>query len=138
MTNIEERITIAASPERTWGILADPVAAASYVPGIKAARMEGNTRICTMADGAEIRERIFDIAPAARSYRYEHTSTPMPVRLSRGRFHVASDGNGGSIVSIDAELEASDPAMETGLVNMMRGGLQATLANIKRLAEGER
>ena len=92
MTNIEERIAIAASPERMWGILADPAAAASYVPGIKAARMEGNTRICTMADGAEIRERIFDIAPAERSYRYEHTGTPMPVRLSRGRFHVASDG----------------------------------------------
>ena len=134
MRSIREAIAVEAPPERVWAVLGDPAAASRYVPGIARSRMEGAVRVCEMADGQEIREVISDLVPERRSYRYQHVKTPMPVRLSRGRFWVEAAGPR-SRVQVEAEVEALDPGVEPGLAEMMTAGLRQTLQNLKALLE---
>jgi uncharacterized protein YndB with AHSA1/START domain len=134
MKNFDETIEIGAPAEDVWRILGDPAAAHRYVPGIVSSSMDGSTRICVTADGHEIRETISELSPERRSYRYEHTATPMPIRLSRGRFSVTASGRR-SRVRVEAELDALSPDLEPQLAAMMQGGLRATLANLRDLVE---
>ncbi len=134
MRNIDEKIEIAAPADEVWSILGDPATAHRYVPGIASSSMEGSTRICITADGHEIRETISDLSAEERSYRYEHVVTPLPVKLSRGRFTVTGSGTR-STVRVEAELDAAAAEMEPQLAEMMQAGLRATLANLRALVE---
>ena len=134
MKHLSETISVEAPAERVWAVLGDPAAASRYVPGVMRSRMEGAVRVCETADGREIRETIRDVDGRGRSYRYEHVRTPMPVRLSRGRFWVEEEGPG-SRVGVEAEIEALEPGAEGGLAEMMAAGLRQTLRNLKDLVE---
>ena len=135
MKNLREEVEINAAPEKVWSLLGDPTTAARYVPGIASARMKDNTRICVTADGHEIHEAITDRSEETRSYRYEHVKTPMPIKLSRGRFSVVTSGAGRSRVTVEAELEALAPEMEPQLAEMMTAGLRQSLANLRVISE---
>jgi uncharacterized protein YndB with AHSA1/START domain len=91
MVELRNTIAIDASPEAVWEVLGDLGATNEWLPGIVAARMEGTTRICTTADGFDIREEISDYEPkperAARSSCSSPPSTPptAPRRHSSAR-----------------------------------------------------
>jgi len=127
-------VEVSAAPERVWGVLGAFADTARWVPGVTAARMDGPTRICTLADGSVIHEEISEISPATRSFSYRHVKTPMPVRESSGRFWVVDNG-ANSTVHVEARLEALDPTMQAPLEQMMVGGLRQSLDNLKALVE---
>ncbi len=135
MHEIEEEVVIDATPDAVWAVVGDLTAVTDYVPGIVQARMDGSTRVCVMADGQEIHEAISDLSAATRSYRYDHVKTPMPVDQSSGSFSVLAR-NGQTVARIEASLRAADPAMQTQLVDMMRGGVRQTLANLQTRVQG--
>ncbi len=134
MTTIEEEIEIGADPAEVWRVLGDPGTAYRYVPGITSCRMAGATRISVTAGGDEIHETISDVSAEEQSFRYQHVETPLPIRLSRGRFRVEAAA-AGSTVRVQAELEALSPETEPELVAAMQGGLRTTLANLRALFE---
>lgn len=86
-----------------WQVVGDIADAASWVPGVVAARFDGQTRVCTTADGGEIRERISDRSDRDMSYRYEHLATPAPIRDGHGTLGVRPNG-AGCRVDWDAEF----------------------------------
>jgi len=136
MRTFREEVEINAAPGRVWALLGDPATAHRYVPGMASSRLQGDTRICVTGDGQEIHEVISERSDETRSYRYEHVKTPMPVKLSRGRFSVlAIAGGSRSKVTVEAELEALAPEMEGGLAEMMGMGLKQTLGNLRTLIE---
>ena len=87
VTNI---VDIAAEPDVVWAVLADLPATPWWLPGVVAARVDGDVRVCSMADGQEIHERIGDVSPERRSYRFEHLRVPLPVQQSHGTFTVSA------------------------------------------------
>lgn len=135
MGNLKVDVEVRAAPDRVWAVLGDLTATARWIPGVAAARMEGSTRICTLADGNVIHEEIADLSSATRSYRYRHVKTPMPVRESAGRFWVTGE-EARSTVHVEASLAALDPSMQGALEQMMAGGLRQSLENLKALVEG--
>ena len=107
-SKIQNRIKIAASPDRVWAVLGDLAAAHTWIPGITTAKVEGMKRVCTTADGREIREEISDYSAEKRTYRYKHLQQPLPVKNSHGIFTLQAEG-AGSVVVWEAEFEVPDP-----------------------------
>lgn len=134
MREVNEEIEVAATVDQAWKLLSDYKSAHLYVPGLATSKMDGMTRVCVTVDGHEIHELISDESPETHSFRYEHVKTPMPVRLSRGRFSVSATSTGCRI-RIQADLVAASTEMQARLIEMMRNGLRATLENLRRLLE---
>jgi uncharacterized protein YndB with AHSA1/START domain len=134
MIRLRKNVTIEASPEAVWEVLGDLAATTEWLPATVAARMEGSTRICTTADGFDIREEISDYAPEKHSYRYRHLDIPMPVKNSSGSFAVEPQ-NGGARVILECEFEALDSEEEAQLGEMFEGALDHSLQSLKRRVE---
>ena len=54
-TTVTNTVDIKADPDDVWAVLADLPATRWWLPGVVAARVDGDVRVCTMADGQEIR-----------------------------------------------------------------------------------
>jgi hypothetical protein len=97
--------------------------------------MDGEIRICTTADGFDIREEITDYSPERRSYSFKHLDVPVPVQDSIGSFAIEPDGLGGSQVVLETSFEALAAGQEEQVVAMMDGALQLALESLKRRVE---
>lgn len=137
MVRLRKTIEIDASPDATWAVLGDLAATTEWLPGTVAARMKGSTRICTTADGFDIREEITDYAPDQHSYRFRHLQLPLPVMNSTGSFRVEAR-DGGSLVVLENQFESLDSAQETEIAAMFGGALDQSLQALKRRVEEER
>src|SRR5258708_3575898 len=111
MPTIRNTVTINATPDEVWAVLADLPATRMWLPGVVAARMDGDLRVCATADGQEIHERISDLSPESRSYRIHHVRVPLPVRHSGGMFTVAARTDPGTaVVTLQPSFEPLDSA----------------------------
>lgn len=136
MPTITNTIEIKARADEVWAVLADLPATRSWLPGVVAARMEGDLRVCTMADGQEIHERISDVAPENRSLRFEHVQVPLPVRHSAGRFTVTTEPDPDvATVTLETTFEPLDPAGADQLTTMIHGAFQQSLESLRRFVE---
>lgn len=91
----------------------------------------GAIRKATGRDGSEQVERLQEIHPAQRYYRYEMVSTPMPVSGYVGELRVRDNGDRTSTVSWTGEFVAT--ADDDGVtIAAIRGFLKAGLENLKR------
>jgi len=90
MATIRNTVTITATPDDVWAVLSDMPATRQWLPGVVAARMEGDVRVCTMADGQEVHERISNVSDDERRFRFDHVLVPLPVHESGGTFTVTS------------------------------------------------
>ena len=88
MPRVINQFDLDMAPEQTWRIVGDLADAASWVPGVVAARVVGDLRVCTTVDGHEIRERLTAVEGEPMSYRYVHLVTPAPIHNSRGILRV--------------------------------------------------
>lgn len=142
MPTITNTIDINAGTEDVWAVLADLTATRSWLPGVVAARMDGDLRVCTMADGQEVHERIIDLTPEDRSLRFEHVRVPLPVRHSAGTFTVTpgpstNTGTDTATVTLRTTFEPLDPAGADELTTMMHGAFQQSLESLRRFLEGK-
>lgn len=134
MTRLHKTVSIAASPDDVWAVLGDLTATPEWLPGTATARMDGSIRVCTTHDGNDIREEIGDYSAERRTYAYRHLEVPLPVRDSTGIFRIKAAGTG-AVVTLDAEFEALDPAMEAELERMFGGALEQALESLRRRVE---
>ncbi len=134
MVQLRKTVAIDASPDEVWEVVGDLVATTEWLPGTVAARMEGSTRICTTAEGSEIREEISDYAPETRGYRYRHLEIPVPVDSSSGSFRV-DPRNGGAEVVLECRFAARDGADEDEVGRMFGHALEQSLESLKQRVE---
>jgi uncharacterized protein YndB with AHSA1/START domain len=134
MVELRKTVEINAGVDAVWDVLGDLAATTEWLPGTVAARMEGSTRICTTADGFEIREEISGLAPNRHSYRFSHLEMPLPVKSSTGSFRV-EPLDGGSLVVVEDRFEAVEAAREAELAAMFGGALEQSLQALKRRVE---
>lgn len=136
MPIIRNTVTISASPDDVWTVLADMPATRQWLPGVVAARMDDALRVCTMADGHEVHERITDVSDEARSYRFDHIRVPLPVRQSGGTFTVtAGDPVGTATVVLETTFEPLDPTSADQLSAGLRDAFQQSLDSLRIYVE---
>jgi uncharacterized protein YndB with AHSA1/START domain len=125
-----------APDDEVWAVLADLPATRRWLPGVVSARMDGDLRVCATADGQEIHERISDLSPEDRSYRFHHVRVPLPVRHSGGMFTVtAGPGPGTAVVTLQTTFEPLDPAGVDEVTSMIRGAFGQSLDSLRRYVE---
>jgi uncharacterized protein YndB with AHSA1/START domain len=128
-------IEINASPEAVWAVLGDLAATPNWLPGTVSARVDGQTRICVMADGSEVHERISGYSADDRTYRWQHLSVPLPVQDSHGTFTVTASDAGSSTVTLDTQFVPLDPASVAELTEAIDGAFRQSLEALRRYVE---
>lgn len=136
MARIDNEITINCRAEEVWAVLGDLGAITRWVPGVSSARMEGMRRICEMEDGSEIHEEIADFSDEQRRYAYTQSVHPLGFKRSAGTLAVKANGDGGSRVFWNAEVDFADGIQEANVLPMLRQGYAAALQRLKQVAEG--
>jgi uncharacterized protein YndB with AHSA1/START domain len=136
MPTIRNTVTINATPEEVWAVLSDMPATRQWLPGVVAARMDGDLRVCTMADGQEVHERISAVSDDARSFRFDHVRVPLPVRESGGTFTVIGGAAAGTtMVVLETTFEPLDPGGADELAAGVRGAFQQSLDSLRTFVE---
>jgi hypothetical protein len=133
MPSITNTIDVKASPDDAWAVLADLPATRHWLPGVTAVHVDGDVRICRMADGQEVHERISDISARRRTYRFEHLRVPLPVQRSGGIFTVTAgpDPNTATVI-LTTTFEPLDPTGADELTDMIHGAFQQSLESLRR------
>ncbi|HET9144190.1 SRPBCC family protein [Actinophytocola sp.] len=136
MPTITNTIEIKADAQDVWAVLADLPATRRWLPGVVTARVDGDLRVCTMADGQEIHERITALSPHDRTLRFEHVRVSLPVQHSAGSFTVAAaPAAGTATVRLETTFEPLDPAGLDELITMIHGAFQQSLESLRRFVE---
>jgi hypothetical protein len=133
MPTISTSVMIDAAPDDVRTVLSDLTATRYWLPGVVEARMDGEVRICRMADGQEVRERILEV-PGYR-LRFEHLRVALPVRRSGGTFSVDPTAAGGSIVVLEFTFEPLDPALTDQLTSGIRDAFAQSLQSLRTYIE---
>jgi uncharacterized protein YndB with AHSA1/START domain len=135
-TTMTNTVDIAAGPEDVWAVLADLPATRWWLPGVVAARMDGDVRVCTMADGQEIHERISDVSAEQRSYRFQHLRVPLPVQRSGGTFTVTPGAaSGTATVTLRTTFDPLDPTATDDVTGLIRQAFGQSLQALRRYVE---
>jgi len=136
MPTITNTVEVKASPDDVWTVLSNMPATRQWLPGVVDAHMNGDVRVCRMADGQEVHERISDVSAERRSYHFEHVRVPLPVRGSGGTFTVtAGPGPDTATVSLATSFEPLDPTSTDQVTGMIHGAFQRSLESLRRYVE---
>jgi uncharacterized protein YndB with AHSA1/START domain len=133
---VTNTVDITDDPDDVWAVLADLPATRWWLPGVVAARMDGDVRVCTMADGQEIHERISHVSDERRSYRFEHLRVPLPVAHSGGTFTVTpGPAAGTATVTLRTTFDPLDPTSAREVSGMIEQAFGQSLAALRRYVE---
>jgi uncharacterized protein YndB with AHSA1/START domain len=135
MPKIDNEITIDRTPDEVWALLGDLAAVTRWVPGVASARMEDTRRICTMEDGSEIHEEIAGFSDEHRRFEYDQIRHPLGFKRSEGTLAVEANGDSGSRVVWNAEIEFADSTHEEQLLGMLEQGYAGALQRLKEVVE---
>jgi uncharacterized protein YndB with AHSA1/START domain len=136
MPTIRNTVTISATPDDVWAVLADMPGTRHWLPGVVSARMDGSLRVCTMADGQEVHERISDVSEGKRSFRFDHEQVPLPVRNSGGTFTVnPGETPATATVILETTFEPIDAASADQLTARVHGAFQQSLDSLRTYVE---
>ena len=136
MPTITTTIDIKAAPDDVWAVLSDMPATRHWLPGVIAARMDGDVRVCQMADGQQVHEKISDNSAEQRSFRFEHFRVPLPVRRSGGTFTVtAGPEPDTATVILRSTFEPLDSTGADELTSLIQGAFGQSLEALRRFVE---
>jgi carbon monoxide dehydrogenase subunit G len=119
-----------ATPDKVWDAIGDPSKISSWHPVIAESPVNGSERHCTLANGAEIEEKIESVDNEGRTCTYIITKSPLPLASYRSTIKVDEEGDG-SAVTWSANFEpAGAPAEEVAamLIDVYQAGLAALRA----------
>jgi len=136
MPTITTTIDIKAAPDDVWAVLSDMPATRHWLPGVIAARMDGDVRVCQMADGQQVHEKISDNSAEQRSFRFEHLRVPLPVRRSGGTFTVtAGPEPDTTTVILRSTFGPLDSTGADELTSLIQGAFGQSLEALRRFVE---
>ena len=124
MATVCVEATVNAPAQRVWEAVADVGAVhRRLLPGrVADARMEGDVRILTMPDGAQVRELILAVDHAIRRMAYTVTEGQrLPLTYHHAAFQVYEEGDGSRLVWLTDVLPH---AMATVVKDRVARGIQ--------------
>ena len=120
---------ISATPDKVWSVIGDPSGLSSWHPVVSKSSLTGSERLCTLADGAEIHEKIESVDTEGRAYTYSITKSPLPLESYRSTIKVESEGDGAAVTWSANFTPAGAPAEEVAAI--LTGVYQAGLAALR-------
>ncbi|HMJ74824.1 MAG TPA: SRPBCC family protein [Iamia sp.] len=126
MASITTQIPLAADADRVWAAVRDVGRPDLLFAGVLTdARIEGDERVVTFADGMEVRERIVTVDDDARRFAYAVVDGPF--RHHSASFAVTAETDGTSTLTWVTDVLPDELAPLVGDL-MRRGAAAATAA----------
>ena len=120
---------IAASPDTVWSMIGNPSSISAWHPAISESPVDTDMRRCTLADGAQISERIESVDATGRAYTYTITESPLPLTDYRSTIQVSAEGNG-SVVDWTSSFEPAGAPSED-VAELLKGVYSAGLGALR-------
>ena len=130
MAHIIETVRLSREPDALWQKIGAFCAVGEWHPMLAKVTSEGekagSLRTAEGRDGTRQTERLLDVAPVRRSYRYRIENTPMPVRGYTAELRVEDNRDGTSTIVWSADFEpTSDEHRATeGVRSFLKAGLK--------------
>jgi uncharacterized protein YndB with AHSA1/START domain len=139
MPHVEVTAEVPVEPERLWHAIGSFQGVGEWHPML--ARVEGEgeepgaIRTATGTDGSRQVERLREVDPGRRRYRYEMESSAMPVRDYRAELRVDPADDGASVVRWTSDfscLDADEEQTVEGVRAFLRAGVDAVTERYAR------
>lgn len=132
MLKVSESASFARPAKELWRWVGDFGGLAKWHPAVARCELRGDgTRLLTLADGAELVERLERCDEPARTLEYSIVSGPLPVRRYRSRITVTGNDDGCTVEwSSQFDADGADDAQAREIV---RGVYTAGLDQLRRL-----
>lgn len=116
MIGIDVRRTVPAPADDVWNALRSFEGIEKWLPVIERSEVHGEgagaTRVCTMSDGGQLRERLEEVDDDQRRLTYTIEEAPMPVHDYRSTMQVVPEGDSASTVLWTAQFGAPEGAAD--------------------------
>jgi mxaD protein len=147
----EEKITIAAPPDKVWVVIKDFGSFAEWNPAVTKCTAEGGnaagaTRVITLKNGGELTEGLDEYDDKARMYAYRLSKENIevfPVSFYSATITVKPAGDGsevewvGRFYRADTNNEPPENFNDAAAVKAMQDFMKAGLEGLKAKAEGK-
>ncbi len=138
MPQVTMSTKLAANPDELWKLLGGFAKIADWHPAVERAELQGEEgrkgtiRTLHLVGGGEIVERLEEISPNERVYRYSIQQGPLPVGSYDAEIRVKDNGDGTSTVEWSSQFEAKG-VPDAEAVEVIRGIYQAGLDNLAKM-----
>lgn len=130
--HVEESVQLQTKPSAVWALLGDYNGLYRWHPAVAASQQQDKIRVLTLADGAQITEKLISIDEEQSCYSYSIEESPLPISHYQSSIQVKDNGQGGSVVSWSSHFNA-DGASDQEAEEVIRGIYQAGLSNLAAL-----
>jgi len=100
MATIQKVMDVEASVEDVWNKISNVGAISEVVGFVTESQLDGDVRVCKMADGGVLEETIISIDSALRRVSYCITKSPLNLEFHAASMQVVSKGKGTSMIWI--------------------------------------
>lgn len=122
MARVDRDIKIEASPDEVWSVVGDFGGISKWLGSIEASSVDGDTRVCAIAGGGQLVEKILERDDENRRYSYTITESPFPLESHTAWMSVERDGDGSKVTWV---MEVSPDELARGMEPIAEGGLMA-------------
>ena len=140
MAKVRMETKLAASPELLWKTIGGFNALPAWHPGVakseSTGETRGSTRTLSLVGGGSIVERLEEVSPTERVYRYSIVSGPLPVADYAAEIRVIDNKDGTSTVEWSSQFEPKNVA-EPDAIKAIQGVYQAGFDNLRKMFGGK-
>lgn len=127
MATVQKVIDINASANDVWNKIANIGSVSDIIGFITESEYDGDVRVCKMADGGVLEEKIISIDDSLRRVAYSIINSPLDLEFHSASMQVVSKDKGATMVwttdlkpdalaqQFDSVLEEAVPGMRTAL-----------------------
>ncbi|MFO1074025.1 MAG: SRPBCC family protein [Geminicoccaceae bacterium] len=136
MPKVTMSTPVAMNADALWDAIGRFAAIGDWHPMIEKVDAEGeqkgSVRTLQLIGGAKLVERLEEISPTERLYRYSITESPLPISNYFSEIRVKDNGDGSSTVEWSSDF-AVKGSNETDVVKTIQEVYQAGLDNLTKL-----
>ncbi len=139
MPKVTMSTPVAMNADALWQAMGSFAAIGDWHPMVEKVEskgeQKGSVRTLHLIGGAKLVERLEELSPRERLYRYSITDSPLPISNYVSEIRVKDNGDGTSIVewSSDFTVNTSTPTGENDVVKTIQEVYRAGLDNLSRL-----
>ena len=100
MATIHREVSLPLTADSLWELITQVGEVPKFLPMITECRLDGDRRLCTMADGSKLKETIVTNDSMRRRLAYTITEAPFPMEFHSASMQVVPDGAGARLIWI--------------------------------------
>ena len=141
MPKVTMSTPVAMNADALWQAIGSFAAIGDWHPMMEKVEADGenkgSTRRLQLVGGAQILERLEEISPTERLYRYSIVQSPLPIKDYVAEIRVKDNGDGTSTVEWSSDFNVNS-SNESDVVKTIQSVYQAGLDNLRKMYGLER